>query len=247
MNVDSSSGSGDAAWSREADERDAPLPKVGPYPAGGLVRRARRIADLSQRELARRTGLSPSTVARIETGTLAPSLAVMQHILNAAELSLVVIDRDGHLVQPMRDVSDIRDGADRRYPSHLDTILDPRPGEWWADRYGLARPPETFHRDRARRDARRALSRWQVRVKLLRDVPPPPDLDARDRFIAEVREGMLCGPVSPPIPNDELDVDEWDPALLEELSPDDLDSDGSERTESRRRQELRDRIAESEP
>ena len=44
----------------------------------------------------------------------------------------------------MRDWEDTRDGAERRYPSHLDTILDPEPGEWWADIYGLARPPETF-------------------------------------------------------------------------------------------------------
>jgi hypothetical protein len=33
--------------------------------------------------------------------------------------------------------------AERRYPAHLDTVLDPAPGEWWGDRYGLARPPET--------------------------------------------------------------------------------------------------------
>ena len=219
------------------------MPKVGPYPAGGLVRRARRIADLSQRELARRTGLSPSTVARIETGSLTPSLAVMQHILSAAGLSLVVVDRSGHVIQPMRDVSDVRDGADRRYPAHLDTILDPKPGEWWADQYGLARPPETFYRDRKRRDARRALSQWEVRVKLYRGVPPPPDPDAHDRRMAAFREAMRRGPVSPPISSDELDVDEWDPALLAPEVPDDGTVESVERPEGRSRRDLRRRIA----
>lgn len=186
------------------------LPKVGRYPVGGLVRRARRIADLSQRELAKRTGLSPSTVARIETGAITPSLAVMQRILETAGLFLVVVDRDGHVVQPMRDVADIHDGVDRRYPSHLDTILDPRLGEWWADQYGLARPPETFYRDRKRRDALRALSQWEVRVKLYRGVPPPPDPDAHDRRLAAIREAMRPRYVPPPFPTEEIEVDEWD-------------------------------------
>jgi hypothetical protein len=64
----------------------------------------------------------------------------------------------------MRDIDDIRNGGGALYPSHLDTILDPRPGEWWGDQYGLARPPETYHRDPKRRDARRARSVYSVRV-----------------------------------------------------------------------------------
>jgi hypothetical protein len=75
----------------------------------------------------------------------------------------------------MEDWDDTRDGAERRYPSHLDTILDPEPGEWWADIYGLARPPETFHRSREMRDAQRRRSVWEVRVGQNRGVPPPPD------------------------------------------------------------------------
>jgi hypothetical protein len=66
------------------------------------------------------------------------------------------------------------DGAERRYPAHLDTILDPKYGEWWGDVYGLVRPPETFHRDRARRDAQRRRSQWEVRVAKHRGEPPPP-------------------------------------------------------------------------
>ncbi|GAA3221444.1 hypothetical protein GCM10017691_06530 [Pseudonocardia petroleophila] len=141
----------------------------------GLVRAARRRADCSQRELAERAGLSPSTVGRIEAGSLAPSIGTLTRLLAVADLALVAIDPDGHVVRPMLDHrDDLRDGADRRYPAHLDTVLDPRPGEWWGDRYGLSRPPETFRRDRRRRDAQRARSVWEVRVAQQRHRPPPP-------------------------------------------------------------------------
>lgn len=232
-----------SVWSREADRREAELPTIGRYPAAGLVRRARRIADLSQRELARRAGLSPSTVARIETGEITPSLGVMQRILDAAGLSLVVVDHEGHVVQPMRDVADMHDGADRRYPAHLDTILDPRPGEWWGDQYGLARPPETFYRDRRRRDACRARSQWEVRVKLFRGVPPPPDPEAHDRRLAAIRAAARPRDVPPPFPTDEVDVDEWDPALYQPEAPDDRADEPYERPEDPCRRELRRRIA----
>jgi hypothetical protein len=96
--------------------------------------------------------------------------------MGAAGFYLIVVDDDGHMLMPMGDRDDIRDGAERRYPSHLDVVLDPRPGDWWADIYGLARPPETFHRDRARRDAQRRRSQWEVRVKQFRTDPEPPEV-----------------------------------------------------------------------
>ena len=151
--------------------------KDNEFPAAGLVRRARRVADLSQREIAKASGLSHSVVSRIEAGVRVPSLAVMSRLLRPAELWLAVVDDEGRLVQPMEDWDDTRDGAERRYPSHLDMVLDPEPGEWWGDRYGLARPPETFHRDRERRDVMRMRSQWEVRVSKYRHAPPPPDLD----------------------------------------------------------------------
>jgi transcriptional regulator with XRE-family HTH domain len=141
----------------------------------GVVRRVRRIADMSQRELATAAGTASSTVGRIEAGVLQPSLALLLRVLAVAGLRLVVVDAEGRVVQPMADGDDTRDAAERRYPSHLDTILDPEPGEWWGDVYGLMHPPETFHRDRARRDMQRTRSRWEVRVAKYRSVPPPPD------------------------------------------------------------------------
>lgn len=150
---------------------------VGQFPAAGMVRRARRIADMSQRQMARFARVSAATVGRVESGVLAPSLDVFQRLIGAAGLYLAVVDQNGRVIAPMRDRDDAQDGAGRRYPSHLDTILDPEPGEWWADVYGLARPPETFHRDRAYRDAMRRRSQWAVRVAKHRGQPEPPDPD----------------------------------------------------------------------
>ena len=147
---------------------------------------------MSQREMAHAADVSQAAISKIEAGTLTPSLTVLQRILGAAELWLVVVDDGGHVVQPMKDWQDTRDGAERRYPSHLDVILDPRPGEWWADQYGLTAPPETFRRDRSVRDMQRVRSQWEVRVAKYRTVPPPPDpysVDRRRAYLAGYRRG----------------------------------------------------------
>ncbi|MEU4398855.1 helix-turn-helix transcriptional regulator [Micromonospora orduensis] len=154
-----------------------PGPTVGRFPIAGLVRRARRIVRLSQQQMARFAKVAPSTIGRVEAGSLTPSLAVLERLLGAAGLYLVVVDQEGRVVLPMADREDVHDGADRRYPSHLDTILDPEPGEWWGDIYGLTSPPETYHRSSADREARRRRSQWEVRVAQHRGVPPPPPVD----------------------------------------------------------------------
>jgi DNA-binding XRE family transcriptional regulator len=164
---------GDAAAAAEpAALLTEPLDR--PWPAAGIVRAVRRRADASQRELARFAGVHPATIGRIEAGSLTPSLGMLLRIIGAAGFRLVVVDESGQVLKPMRDRADLRDGAERRYPSHLDVITDPEPGEWWADRYGLARPPETFYRDREVRDALRRRSQWEVRVAKYRSAPRPP-------------------------------------------------------------------------
>lgn len=147
--------------------------KLGGYRLSEIVRRLRRTADFSQRELARWAKVSPACVAATEAGRSTPSLAVLQRILNAANYQLVVVDASGRLVLPLQVWDGVADLAGRRFPAHLDTIVDPVQGDWWADAYGLARPPETFWRDRKRRDYERRLSRWQVRVAQLRGEPMP--------------------------------------------------------------------------
>lgn len=49
---------------------------------------ARRRAGLSQRALAAATGVSPSTVARIEKGRMEPTLAVLTRLVEACGLEL---------------------------------------------------------------------------------------------------------------------------------------------------------------
>ncbi|MEV0842960.1 helix-turn-helix transcriptional regulator [Actinocatenispora sera] len=151
-----------------------PRPSVTAFVAG-IVRRVRRLGRASQRELADVVGLSPSVIGRIETGSYRLSVEVFDRILATVGLHLSVLDDEGRLVLPMQVWDDTRDGAGRRYPAHLDTILDPVAGEWWGDIYGLARPPETFHRDPQRREAQRRRSQWEVRVAQYRFDPPPPD------------------------------------------------------------------------
>jgi HTH-type transcriptional regulator/antitoxin HipB len=84
----------------------------------GYVRRARRLADLSQRELSERTGIGQSRISRIEGGADV-DLRSFVRILAAADLRLVVVDATGAPVTPMpADV--FRDHAGRRRPAHLD-------------------------------------------------------------------------------------------------------------------------------
>ncbi|WP_116076192.1 helix-turn-helix domain-containing protein [Asanoa ferruginea] len=143
-------------------------------PVSGLVRAARLRADLSQRQLAAKSAISRGTVSKVETGESMPSLAMMERLLGACGFRLVVVDQHNRRLRPMVDSDNTLDLADRRFPAHLDVILDPEPGEWWADIYGLARPPETFYRNRRVRDQQRRRSQWEVRVKQFRNAPPPP-------------------------------------------------------------------------
>jgi transcriptional regulator with XRE-family HTH domain len=117
------------------------------FPVGGLLRQARRMSGLSQRELAQRAGVSGATVGRAESGDLTPGLGTLLRLLTAAGLRLLVADADGRVVRPLEEFPYTRDMGGRRYPAHFDLILDPEPGEWWGSKYGLERPPQTYHRD----------------------------------------------------------------------------------------------------
>lgn len=124
---------------------------------GGYVRQVRRRTRMSQREIAAACAVSPSTISRAETGRSTVSLATFSRLLRAAGLCLVVVDEQMRRVPALEEPPETRDLAGRRFPAHLDLILDPEPGEWWGDRFGLVRPPETFHRDPAARHAHRVV------------------------------------------------------------------------------------------
>jgi transcriptional regulator with XRE-family HTH domain len=66
--------------------------------AGPLVAEARREAGLSQSELARRSGVSRTTVVEIESGKRDPALGTLRAVLQAAgrDIDLRLIPYDDH-------------------------------------------------------------------------------------------------------------------------------------------------------
>ena len=127
--------------------------------AAGYVRRVRRLADLNQRELADRVGLSQSMVSAIESGHRPISLEVWDRVLAVAGLRLAVVDGEGREIAPMSE-DGARDRAGRRFGAHLDVgVLDT---EGWPAHWGAGprwdRPRNSVDvPTRARRDAKRAL------------------------------------------------------------------------------------------
>ena len=122
---------------------------------GALVRRIRRAADLSQRELARALRLSNGAVAQAETGQRDLPATVLMRAAELAGLRLALVGDDGREVAGMA-AGAVRDRQGRHFPAHLDT----RHGDdgWWHDPHRFSRVPPTytFDRDRPARDARRA-------------------------------------------------------------------------------------------
>lgn len=116
---------------RVADKDPVPdragAPSAGDEEVAGLVRRVRRLARLSQRELARELGVSQSAVAKWETGRACPSVRMLVRILGVAELGLAAVRADGVRVAPMRAVA-ARDAGGRRYPAHTFVWAQ----GWWA-------------------------------------------------------------------------------------------------------------------
>jgi transcriptional regulator with XRE-family HTH domain len=151
---------------------------------GGLVRRIRRSADLSQRELARALGVSTGAVAQAESGARDLPATVLTRAAELAGLRFVLVDASGAEVPAMDDTA-VRDRSGRRFPAHL----DPRHGDvgWWhgPERYSRERPQFTFDRDRRERDDLRAA----VGVPADHHVPRPGDsLEERARLRAEAAE-----------------------------------------------------------
>ena len=143
-------------WSRAAS-------CLRPAGALGLFWNHDLASDLSQRELVIATGLSGSWVARVEAGATVPRVAQLEAVLALAGWRLAVLDERRREIHPLLEYDgDLRDGAGRRYPAHLDAVIDPERDEWWAGWYGLARPPETFRRNRWARDRQRARSQFEL-------------------------------------------------------------------------------------
>jgi transcriptional regulator with XRE-family HTH domain len=63
--------------------------------AAALLRYARRRASLTQRDLAERAGVPQSTVARIESSAVDPSVSLLSRLLRACGASLLAIPGNG--------------------------------------------------------------------------------------------------------------------------------------------------------
>jgi HTH-type transcriptional regulator/antitoxin HipB len=106
--------------------------RMGPFAGGvpGLVRRIRRILDVSQRGLAQLLDVSQSVVARWETGRTSPRADMVQRMLRLARLRVVLEDEDtGKEVRPMR-ADGARKHGGSRFPAHTDL----RAAGWWVPR-----------------------------------------------------------------------------------------------------------------
>lgn len=140
----------------------------------GLLRRARRHADMSQREMAAAAGLPRSTLGAAEVGTRDLGVTALMRVIEVAGLRLALLDGDGREITPMSG-SGVRDGGGRRFPAHLDTRYGDE--DWWhgSERYSRTRPWYTFDRSRRTRDL------WRGRTGVPADHQEPQPGDAPEQ------------------------------------------------------------------
>ena len=133
----------------------ATLSGVTAFDLPGALRRIRRLADLSQRELADACAIPQSAVAQAESGRRGLPVAVLVRAAAVAGLRIALLDENDAEVAGM-DGEAVRDMSGRRFPAHLDT----RYGDeaWWhgTDRYSRKQPWYTFDRERYTRNWYRA-------------------------------------------------------------------------------------------
>jgi HTH-type transcriptional regulator/antitoxin HipB len=156
---------------------------VADVDGGGLLRRIRRSADLSQRQLAALLGLSKSAVAAAEAGTRRLDVQTLIRAAELAGLRLALLDARGDEAVGMAGGT-VRDMAGRRFPAHLDTRYTDE--GWWHDhhRYSRTRPWYTFSRDREWRDVIRAARGTPGDHLLPRAGDSPADREAARRAAA---------------------------------------------------------------
>ncbi|MEH0843654.1 GNAT family N-acetyltransferase [Micromonospora sp. CPCC 205711] len=168
---------------------------------GAALRALRRAADLSQRELAERSGVPQPTIARIESGAVTdPRFRTVERLVRAASGRITLGEPDAS--PPPIPHEELRDAAGRHCPAHLDAreVREPRdwPGAWWAhwydlppERWNVTLPATTYALDRAARDRRRWGEQIRRDVRVRRCVD---DLPATSwRFVAELPDGALVG------------------------------------------------------
>lgn len=189
--------------SEQPESCDQPVCREQPVDLGDLLRRLRRQADLSQRQLALRAGVPQAAVARIESGRATdPRYRTVERLLRAAGAEMRVDVDPARRPAPVPH-DDLRDQAGRRYPAHLDVweVHEPRdwPGAWWAEwyrlppeRWPLPLPPATYELNRDYRDRRRHRE-WVRAAVAVRRVTGDGLPSTSWRFVAELPGGELVG------------------------------------------------------
>lgn len=180
-----------ANWTQ--DERDYWF--MGPFDGGipGMVRRIRRILDVSQRGLAALLDVSQSVVARWETGRTSPRTSVLQQLLRMAHVGMTFHDVEtGEPVGPMRADGAITH-AGSRYPAHADLTA----AGWWVPRRLRAMTSIEAFRwwDRSKRVGDPAIRYrrspfWKQLERQLYGTPD--DHPALHQFVAEMRYVDEC-------------------------------------------------------
>jgi HTH-type transcriptional regulator/antitoxin HipB len=124
------------------------------FDLGGALRRIRRRADLSQREMARRLELSKSSAAAAESGAGGMDARVLAQAAAIAGLRLALVDGAGAEV-PAMGADTVRDLSGRHFPAHLDTRRSDE-GCWlYEPRRDRPESSFTYTKDRDARDRRR--------------------------------------------------------------------------------------------
>lgn len=215
----------------ETDETEGTVGTEGTDGAdlGRALRALRRRADLSQRQLAERSGVPQPTLARIESGRAAnPRFRTVERLVRAAggKVAIGMPSAAPAITEPTPvPHDDMRDEAGRRYPAHLDVwpVHEPRdwPGAWWAEwyrlppeRYPLPLPPAAYEVNRRYRDNRR----WGENVRLTARVRRVlgDGLPATCwRFVAELPDGELVGELRAHERSPHLGYGEWYPGMPE--------------------------------
>ncbi|WP_158579894.1 helix-turn-helix domain-containing protein [Geodermatophilus marinus] len=153
------------------------------FDLSGVVRRIRRRADLSQRELAEACGVPQSAVAQAETGRRDLGATLLARAAGLAGLRLALLDGSGREVAGMAPDA-VRDLGGRRFPAHLDTHhSDERPGRY-EHRFDRPLPWFTVDRHRGARDGLRARNGTPEDHHLPRPGDSPAERRARRRRAA---------------------------------------------------------------
>ncbi len=118
---------GEPGEQQEMQEQQEQQRALARTDVSGIIRRVRRRAKWSQRQLAQELGVSQSAVAKWETQRTTPSPQMLARVMALANLRLAPIDETGELVAPMKHFA-ARDAARRRYPAHATVWAE----GWWS-------------------------------------------------------------------------------------------------------------------